>query len=176
MQLALLLSPKRLQTVLQELTVIIQILILDGDSIYLPLSKYYTTPGMKQTVVLPFADFAQLASGKGVYDFLHLKDWTFVDPKPLGQPFVFSNMILLGGAPGCNGTLVGNGTLPGNGTVVGNGTLTGNGTLAGNGTIGNTENNSSKNGSTVPTAAASNDAYVSFSLGILIISMFSIFD
>ena len=126
---------------------------------------------------MPFADFTQLASGKGVYDFLHLKDWTFVDPKPLGQPFVFSNMILLGGAPGCNGTVVGNGTLPGNGTVVGNGTLTGDGTLAGNGTIGgNTGNTSSTDGSTVPTTAASNDAYVSFSLGILIISMLSIFD
>ena len=67
----------------------------------MPLSKYYTTPGKKQTVVMPFADFTQLAIGPGQFDFKHLKDWTFVDPKPLGQPFVFSNMILLGGAPGC---------------------------------------------------------------------------
>ena len=61
---------------------------------------------------MPFADFTQLAIGPGQFDFKHLKDWTFVDPKPLGQPFVFSNMILLGGAPGCNGVSSGNGTVP----------------------------------------------------------------
>ncbi len=61
---------------------------------------------------MPFADFTQLAIGPGQFDFKHLKDWTFVDPKPLGQPFVFSNMILLGGAPGCNGASGGNGTAP----------------------------------------------------------------
>ena len=61
---------------------------------------------------MPFADFTQLAIGPGQFDFKHLKDWTFVDPKPLGQPFVFSNMILLGGAPGCKGASGGNGAAP----------------------------------------------------------------
>jgi hypothetical protein len=78
----------------------------NGDSDYLPLTKYYTTPGVKQTVVLPFQDFKNLASGNGTFDFVHLKDWTFVKPLPLGEAFVFSNMRLIGGAPGCNGTAV----------------------------------------------------------------------
>lgn len=55
---------------------------------------------------MPFSDFTPLANGTGQFDFKHLKDWTFVDPKPLDQPFVFSNMILVGGPPGCNGSLV----------------------------------------------------------------------
>ena len=55
---------------------------------------------------MPFTDFTPLANGTGEFDFVHLKDWTFVDPKPLDQPFVFSNMILLGGPPGCNGSPV----------------------------------------------------------------------
>jgi len=49
---------------------------------------------------LPFRDFTNLASGNGTFDFVHLKDWTFVDMKPLNQPFVFSNLRLIGGAPG----------------------------------------------------------------------------
>jgi hypothetical protein len=77
-------------------------LMLDGDSIYLPLSKYYTTPGTKQTIVMPFTDFTPLASGNGTFDFKHLKDWTFVDPKPLGGSFVFSNMKLIGGGSECH--------------------------------------------------------------------------
>lgn len=50
---------------------------------------------------MPFADFAPLAQKEGSFDFVHLKDWTFVDMKPRGQPFVFSNMKLIGGPPGC---------------------------------------------------------------------------
>lgn len=52
-------------------------------------------------VTIPFADFAPLAQKEGSFDFVHLKDWTFVDPRPLNQPFVFSNMMLIGGPPGC---------------------------------------------------------------------------
>jgi hypothetical protein len=44
---------------------------------------------------MPFKDFTALASGSGTFDFVHLKDWTFVDMKPLGQPFVMSNMKLI---------------------------------------------------------------------------------
>jgi hypothetical protein len=84
--------------------------VANGDSTYLPLAKYYTTPGQKQTVTLPFKDFTALASGNGTFDFVHLKDWTFVNPLPLGEAFVFSNMMLIGGAPGCNGTAVTDGS------------------------------------------------------------------
>ena len=101
---------------LLELTVTrITILTEDGDSIYIPLSRYYTTPGQKQTIVMPFADFSLLANGTGRFDFVHLKDWTFVDPRPLNQPFVFSNMILLGGPPGCNANPTGPSAAPGTG-------------------------------------------------------------
>jgi hypothetical protein len=83
---------------------------------------------MKQTVIIPFADFTPLAVGTGSFDFKHLKDWTFVDPKPVGQPFVFSNMILLGGAPGCNGISTGNGTVPSTTSGSGTGSTTNGGT------------------------------------------------
>lgn len=49
---------------------------------------------------MPFTDFAKNVKG-GAFDLVHLKDWTFVDMKPLGQPFVFTNMYIRGGPPGC---------------------------------------------------------------------------
>jgi len=72
----------------------------DGDSVYLPLSQYYTTPGQRQVVTMPFRDFARNVNG-GNFDFVHLKDWTMVSMRPLGANFVFRNMILVGDKSGC---------------------------------------------------------------------------
>ena len=72
----------------------------------MPLSNYYKTPGQKETVTLPFKDFTNRASGNGTFDFKHLKDWTMTTMKPFNQPFVFSNMKLVGGGPGCGGSNV----------------------------------------------------------------------
>ena len=73
-----------------------------GDSEYIPMSRYYTTPGQWQTVTMHFSDFAENTEGKP-FDFEHLKDWTMVNMLPLGQPFQFRNMRLLGGPFGCDG-------------------------------------------------------------------------
>jgi hypothetical protein len=75
--------------------------VTDGDSTYLPLSKYYTTPGQIQTITLPFAEFTQNVKGSR-FDMVHLKDFTIVNVKPLRQPIYFRNMRLLGGCAGSN--------------------------------------------------------------------------
>ncbi|KAJ3164451.1 hypothetical protein HDU88_005328 [Geranomyces variabilis] len=58
-----------------------------SDSPYVPLTKYITPNGKKQTVVLPFQDV------KGTFDFAHLKDVTFINWKS-SAPFIFSNIRL----------------------------------------------------------------------------------
>ncbi|KAJ3146771.1 hypothetical protein HDU89_006026 [Geranomyces variabilis] len=58
-----------------------------SDSPYVPLTKYITPNGQKQTVVLPFQDL------KGTFDFAHLKDITFINWKS-SAPFIFSNIRL----------------------------------------------------------------------------------
>ena len=70
--------------------------IIDGDSTYIPLNKYYTTPGQIQTVTLPFVEFTQNVKGAR-FDMVHLKDFTIVDVRPLRQPIYFRNMRLVGG-------------------------------------------------------------------------------
>jgi hypothetical protein len=73
-----------------------------GDSVYHPLSRYYT-PGRRQLVRLPFSDFAINVLG-GPFDMEHLKDWTMVSMKPIGARFVFRNMRLIGNRAGCSRT------------------------------------------------------------------------
>ncbi|KAI8905462.1 hypothetical protein EDD86DRAFT_211538 [Gorgonomyces haynaldii] len=67
------------------------------DSVYVPLTKYITPNGQKQTVLMPFADFSKNING-GNFDFQHLKDWTAVNFSPADgtSQFVFSNLILKG--------------------------------------------------------------------------------
>lgn len=72
----------------------------DGDSVYLPLSDYYRNDGTRQTVTMPFIDFAKNVKG-GDFDMIHLKDWTFVAMEPTNQPFKMYNMRILGGPIGC---------------------------------------------------------------------------
>ena len=72
----------------------------DADSVYIPLSRYYKTPGRKSVVRIPFTDFEENVKG-GKFDFAHLKDWTMVAMKPQGGRFIFGNMKLLGGPLGC---------------------------------------------------------------------------
>ena len=62
---------------------------------YIPLSRYYTTPGEWQTISMPFSDFGANVIG-GRFDMQHLKDWTMVNMLPLGQPVQFRNMRLVG--------------------------------------------------------------------------------
>jgi len=50
----------------------------NADSVALPITKYYKTPGVKSNVVLPFADFAKNALGAD-FDFVHLKGWVMVN-------------------------------------------------------------------------------------------------
>lgn len=77
--------------------------VTDSDSTYIPLSRYYTTPGQIQTVTLPFVEFTQNVKGSR-FDMMHLKDFTIVDVKPLRQPIYFRNMRLVGGCAGPNVT------------------------------------------------------------------------
>ncbi|KAI8584830.1 hypothetical protein BDZ88DRAFT_435298 [Geranomyces variabilis] len=58
-----------------------------SDSKYVPLTRYITPNGQKQTVVLPLQDL------KGTFDFAHLKDITFINWKS-SAPFIFSNIRL----------------------------------------------------------------------------------
>jgi hypothetical protein len=73
----------------------------DGDSVYIGLENYYKNDGTKQTITLPFIDFARRSKDGQPFDMVHLKDWTFVSMVPTNQPFKFSNMRLLGGPLGC---------------------------------------------------------------------------
>ncbi|KAJ3162220.1 hypothetical protein HDU88_006703 [Geranomyces variabilis] len=65
-----------------------------SDSPYVPLTKYITPNGQKQTVVVPFQDI------KGTFDFAHTKDVTFINWKPQGAKFLMSNIRL---RRACNG-------------------------------------------------------------------------
>ncbi|KAI9013172.1 hypothetical protein BC832DRAFT_282940 [Gaertneriomyces semiglobifer] len=67
----------------------------NGDSTYIPISKYITPNGQKQTVTVPFRDFAPRASGPGTFDFVHLKDWTLNQFTPAGSVHEISNLRLV---------------------------------------------------------------------------------
>jgi hypothetical protein len=75
-----------------------------ADSQYMPLSKYITPNGSKQTVTMPISDFGKNVNG-GNFDFLHLKDWTLNDLSPTGVTIEISNFRLLR-ACGGRGNLV----------------------------------------------------------------------
>ncbi|KAJ3190498.1 hypothetical protein HDU85_000797 [Gaertneriomyces sp. JEL0708] len=66
-----------------------------GDSTYIPISKYVTPNGQKQTVTVPFRDFAPRAAGTGTFDFVHLKDWTLNQFAPQDTVFEISNIRLV---------------------------------------------------------------------------------
>ncbi|KND02113.1 uncharacterized protein SPPG_02609 [Spizellomyces punctatus DAOM BR117] len=73
----------------------------NSDSVYVPLTKYITPNGQKQTVTVPFSDFATNLAGQP-FDMVHLKDWTIVGVKPVGTKMQLSNLLL---TRACNGTL-----------------------------------------------------------------------
>ncbi|TPX65097.1 hypothetical protein SpCBS45565_g05375 [Spizellomyces sp. 'palustris'] len=73
----------------------------NSDSVYVPLTKYITPNGQKQTVTVPFADFKNNLAGQP-FDMVHLKDWTIVGVKPVGTKMQLSNLLL---TRACNGTL-----------------------------------------------------------------------
>ncbi|KAJ3046354.1 hypothetical protein HK097_000942 [Rhizophlyctis rosea] len=76
------------------------------DSVYHPFSKYYTTPGTKQTIRLPFSDFVKNWAGEDV-NWAWNKDMTWVNlvnasPR---DALVISNVWLKGATCGAaNGT------------------------------------------------------------------------
>lgn len=64
-----------------------------GDSVALPVTNYYKTPGVKSSVILPFEDFSKTASGAN-FDFVHLKGWVMIQFNP-NAVFEFSNFKIL---------------------------------------------------------------------------------
>ncbi|KAI9089661.1 hypothetical protein DFS34DRAFT_673222 [Phlyctochytrium arcticum] len=64
-----------------------------SDSVYVNSNKYITANGQKQTVTVPFSDFAQNIAGQP-YDMKHLKDWTLVNLAPAGTTIEISNFQL----------------------------------------------------------------------------------
>ena len=70
------------------------------DSVYIPLSRFITPNGQKQTVTLYFSNFSKNLVGES-FDFQHLKDWTIVNLKPAGAVFYMSDLKLLGGPIDC---------------------------------------------------------------------------
>ncbi len=58
-----------------------------------------------QTVYQPFRNFS-MNNMDGKFDFLHLKDWTFVEMAPANQPFILKNLVLKGKCPKKNTTLL----------------------------------------------------------------------
>jgi hypothetical protein len=66
----------------------------NSDSEYIPIQKYVTPNGQKQTVVAQFADFRKNNNGSN-FDFVHLKDWTLVGLQPVGAKFLISNIRLI---------------------------------------------------------------------------------
>ncbi|KAJ3017766.1 hypothetical protein HKX48_003381 [Thoreauomyces humboldtii] len=91
-----------------------------SDSVYKPVTNYAPSDGTKHTVVIPFQDL------KGTFDFMHLKDVTFINWAPLNAVFQMSNIRLRracngNGATGTNATIsasVNNGTTAGASSVV----------------------------------------------------------
>ncbi|KAI8585071.1 hypothetical protein BDZ88DRAFT_48671 [Geranomyces variabilis] len=89
---------------------------LDGESSksdtkYVPLTKYTTPDGKtKQTVVIPFYDLAGPTALGTDFDFIHLKDVTFINWKPLNAAFQISD-IRLRRSCGGNGPLGTNKTI-----------------------------------------------------------------
>jgi hypothetical protein len=54
-----------------------------------------TPNGQKQTVVMPLSDFKKNING-GDFDFVHLKDWTLNNLRPVGAAVDISNFVLVG--------------------------------------------------------------------------------
>ncbi|KAJ3040038.1 hypothetical protein HDV00_011487 [Rhizophlyctis rosea] len=78
------------------------------DSIYQPFTKYYTTPGQKATIKLPFSDFAKDWAGNNV-NWAWDKDMTWVNlvaAKPTDS-LVISNVWLRGAQCSSSGTPTG---------------------------------------------------------------------
>lgn len=69
-----------------------------SDSTYVPITKYVTPNGTKQSVVVPFSDFATNLQGQP-FDMNHLKDWTIVGVTPEGAKLRISNLVLKGDCP-----------------------------------------------------------------------------
>jgi hypothetical protein len=112
----------------------------DGsDSSYIPLSKYITPNGQKQTVISPFADYKANLKG-GAFDFVHLKDWTLVGLTPPNAKFQISNIRLI---RACND----NGPTGKNTTTIG-GTPTSSASPAPSGAPGSSSGSPSHSGST----------------------------
>jgi hypothetical protein len=65
------------------------------DSVYTPLDLYMTPNGVRQTVVQPMSDFALNINGNP-FDWVHFKDWTLVNLRPVGATFYVHNFILRG--------------------------------------------------------------------------------
>ncbi|TPX67085.1 hypothetical protein SpCBS45565_g03996 [Spizellomyces sp. 'palustris'] len=87
----------------------------NSDSDYIPITKYVTPNGQKQSVVVPFADFKKNLVG-GSFDFVHLKDWTLTSFVPEGARFQISNLRLIRDC-GDNGPLGKNTTSPAGGST-----------------------------------------------------------
>jgi hypothetical protein len=64
-----------------------------ADSVALPITNYYKTPGVKSGIILPFADFSKTASGSD-FDFVHLKGWVMINFNQ-NASFEFSNFKVL---------------------------------------------------------------------------------
>lgn len=69
--------------------------ILDGDSVYHSISKFAEMDGTKKTVVMPLAEYSKRSKDGKPFDFVHFKDFTFVDMTP-GAKFKISNIWLVG--------------------------------------------------------------------------------
>jgi hypothetical protein len=88
-----------------------------ADSVALPVTKYYKTPGVKSSVILPFADFAKNALGAD-FDFVHLKGWVMIKFTQ-NAVFEFSNFKVLKCKPAYISNESGSlpGSLPGSGST-----------------------------------------------------------
>lgn len=74
-----------------------------GDSTYVSLSKYVQMDGNVQTLIMPLSDFAGRADASKVpapFDFLHLKDFTFVDMMPMGSEWRIYEIEMIGTCDG----------------------------------------------------------------------------
>lgn len=65
-----------------------------ADSNYVPLNKYVTPNGQKQSVVMPFFDHKTNHQNQP-FDFVHLKDWTPIKFRPLNAVFRVENLRLI---------------------------------------------------------------------------------
>ena len=64
-----------------------------GDSVALPVTKYYKTPGLKSNVILPFEDFSKTQTGSA-FDLVYLKGWVMINFNA-NFDFEFSNFQVL---------------------------------------------------------------------------------